>query len=483
MKLSRLTGAPCAPDPDIVGLASDSRAVKQGYLFAALSGSREDGCKYIPQAEENGAIAVLAAEGETKRAVLVRDPEPRRRLAQMAARFYPRQPEIVAGVTGTNGKTSTARFSAQLWTMLGRGGASLGTLGAFGPHYEKTLAHTTPDPIVLHRTLDEMTAAGATHLTMEVSSHALVQHRADGVKFRVAAFTNITQDHLDYHPDFESYLAAKTRLFTELLPKDGAAVVNADGFGGDRVEASARAAGLRTMTTGARGADLRIARAAPHAGGRSMEVEHAGGVVSIDFPFIGAFQAENALLAAGVVIASGFAAGDVLSLLPKLDGVPGRMQRVIEENGAAVYIDYAHTPDAIATALAAIRPHVKNRLIAIIGAGGDRDKTKRPHMGRAAALGADLVIVADDNPRSEDPAEIRRQVLAGAPKAMEIGDRHEAIAAAVAMLKKGDVLLIAGKGHETGQIVGDATLPFDDAAVAREEAAKLGGLGRGGLGR
>ena len=493
MKLSELTGAAHAPDPDIAGLASDSRSVKPGYLFAALSGFKDDGGRYIPQAEENGAVAILAADGEAKRAVFIRDAEPRRKLAQMAAKFFPRQPETIAGVTGTNGKTSTARFSAQLWTMLGAGGASLGTLGALGPNYSKVLAHTTPDPIILHQTLDEMTAAGATHLTMEVSSHALVQSRADGVKFKVAAFTNITQDHLDYHPDFESYLAAKTRLFTGLLPKDGAAVINADGEGGDRVAASAKAAGLRTLTTGARGNDLKIVRAAPHPGGRSMDVEHAGGAVAIDFPFIGAFQAENALLAAGIVIASGFAAKDVLPLLPELGGVPGRMQRVVEENGAAIYIDYAHTPDAIATALAAIRPHVRGRLIAIIGAGGDRDRTKRPHMGRAAALGADLVIVTDDNPRSEEAGEIRRQVLAGAPKAKEIGDRREAIAMAVAMLGDGDVLLIAGKGHETGQIVGGVTLPFDDGATAREEAARLGGLargkkgndggGRGGVGR
>lgn len=476
MKLSALLAAPSDPDPKIAGLALDSRAVQPGFLFAALPGVKEDGARYIQQAEENGAVAVLAARGETKRAVLVLDANPRRRLAEAAARFYPRQPGLVAGVTGTNGKTSTARFSAQLWTRLGAGGASLGTLGASGPGYAKTLAHTTPDPIVLHRTLDEMTAAGATHLTMEVSSHALVQHRADGVRFKIAAFANITQDHLDYHPDFESYLAAKARLFTELVAKDGAAIVNADGFGADRIEASAKGAGLRVLTTGARGRDLRIARATPHAGGRSMDIAFGGGAVSMDFPFIGAFQAENALLAAGIVIASGFAAKDVLALLPTLDGVPGRMQRVIEENGAAVYIDYAHTPDAIATALAAIRPHAKRRLVAIIGAGGDRDRSKRPHMGRAAALGADAVIVSDDNPRSEDPAEIRRQVLAGAPKALEIGDRREAIARAVAMLEPGDVLLIAGKGHETGQTVAGVTLPFDDAAVAREAAESLGGL-------
>ncbi|MBB5519248.1 UDP-N-acetylmuramoyl-L-alanyl-D-glutamate--2,6-diaminopimelate ligase [Amphiplicatus metriothermophilus] len=472
MKLSALLGRPCAPDPEIAGLALDSRAVRPGYLFAALEGAKDDGARYVPQAEENGAVAVLAGRRIETKAALVVDPDPRRLLAQMAARFYPRQPGIVAGVTGTNGKTSTARFSAQLWTMLGGKGASLGTLGAFAPGYEKKLAHTTPDAATLHETLDEMAGLGVTHLTMEASSHALVQRRADGVRFAIAAFTNITQDHLDYHPDFESYLAAKARLFTELLPQDGVAVVNADGEGAPLILERARTAGRRVMTTGALGKDLRITRARPHPAGLSIDVVCGEKTFALDLPLIGAFQAENALLAAGIVIASGFAADAVLPLLPRLDGVPGRMQRVGGVAGAAIYIDYAHTPDAIATALAAIRPHVKGRLVAIIGAGGDRDRAKRPHMGRAAALGADVVIVADDNPRSEDPAEIRRQILAGAPKAIEIGDRREAIARAVAMLESGDVLLIAGKGHETGQIVGDVVHPFDDGAVARAEAAK-----------
>jgi UDP-N-acetylmuramoyl-L-alanyl-D-glutamate--2,6-diaminopimelate ligase len=477
MKLSALIAAPCHPDPEITGVTCDSRAVRPGFLFAALRGEKADGAAFIPQAEENGAAAVLAAPGATSRVALVVDPDPRRRYAAIAARFYPRQPGVVVGVTGTNGKTSTARFAAQLWTRLGARAGSIGTLGAAAPDFERPLAHTTPEPATLHEILDGMAGAGATHVAMEVSSHALVQRRADAVRFSAAAFTNITQDHLDYHPDLDDYLRAKQRLFTELLPKGAPALVNADGEGADRIAETARAAGRRPLTIGARGDFLRITRASPHAAGLALDIAHPDGSTTIDLPFVGAFQAENALLAAGLVIALGAPAGAVVPLLPGLERVPGRMQRVAEVAGAVVYVDYAHTPNAIATALAALRPHARGRLVAVIGAGGDRDSKKRPLMGKAAARGADHVIVTDDNPRSEDPSAIRRAILEGAPRAEEIADRGEAIARAVSKLDAGDVLLIAGKGHETGQTVGAVTLPFDDAAVALQAARRRGEVG------
>jgi UDP-N-acetylmuramoyl-L-alanyl-D-glutamate--2,6-diaminopimelate ligase len=475
VKLSELAGRKVDPDPDIRGLASDSRAVKPGFLFAALPGAVADGAKFIPQAEEKGAVAVLATPGARATKPLIEDANPRLRLAEIAARFYAQQPGVIAGVTGTNGKSSTARFTAQLWRMLGEKAGSLGTLGAEAPGFAKKLAHTTPDPIELHETLAAMAKAGATHLAMEVSSHGLDQFRSDGVKFAAAAFTNLTQDHLDYHKTVEAYFAAKLRLFSELLPKGGVAVINADGEGAERVIAEAKRAGHKIITTGTRGDTLKLIRATAHAAGLSVAANAEGREYSIELPLVGAFQAENALLAAGIVIGLGAKAERVLPLLAKLEGVPGRMQRVAGTAGAAIYVDYAHTPDAVETALSALRPHVAGKLIAIIGAGGDRDKTKRPLMGRAASAHADAVIVTDDNPRSEDPATIRRDVLAGAHGAIEIGDRAAAIAEGAAMLKPGDVLLIAGKGHETGQVVGKTVLPFDDADVARAAAAKRGG--------
>lgn len=470
MKLSALAAERFDPDPEISGITPDSRAVREGFLFAALPGAKADGETFIPQAEKMGAAAVLARPGAVTRLPLVADTEPRRRLAQIAARFHPGQPNWIAGVTGTNGKTSTAVFAAALWAMLGAKSGSLGTLGAKGAGFERPLAHTTPEPVTLHETLDAMARAGITHLAMEVSSHALAQHRADGVTFSAAAFTNLTQDHLDFHKDFEDYFAAKLRLFVDLLPPHGTAVVNMDGARAPDVFAAAERRRLRVITTGRRGETIRILKAAPTPAGIDLDIEAEGSVRPLALPLIGAFQAENAALAAGLVVASGYRAGEVLPLLDRLPGVPGRMQRAASLRGAGVYVDYAHTPDAVATALAAIRPHAAGRVIAIIGAGGDRDRMKRPLMGKAAAAGADLVIVTDDNPRSEDPAAIRREVLAGCPGAREIGDRAEAIAAGVSMLRGGDVLLIAGKGHETGQIIAGVTHPFDDAEEARRAA-------------
>ncbi len=474
MKLSALALASFAPDPEIAGITADSRAVRPGFLFAALPGEKADGAKFIPQAEERGAGAILAAPGARARVPMVADDNPRLRLAEIAARFYPRQPAVIAGVTGTNGKSSTARFAARLWRRLGERAGSLGTLGAEATDYEKKLQHTTPDPVALHETLDEMARAGVTHLAMEVSSHGLAQYRADGVKFSAAAFTNLTQDHLDYHRGFDDYFAAKLRLFTELLPKGATAVVNADGAGAGHVATTSGVAGLKVVTTGAKGDFLKLVSAAPHANGQSIVVDHGRERYRIELPLVGAFQTENALVAAGLVIALGADAAKVLPRLAELEGAPGRMQHVADVDGAAIYVDYAHTPDAVATALAAIRPHAAGRVIAIIGAGGDRDRTKRPLMGAAAAAAADIVIVTDDNPRSEEPASIRREILAGAPDALEIGDRADAIAMGVSLLEPGDVLLVAGKGHETGQIVGDKVLPFDDAEAARAAASKRG---------
>jgi UDP-N-acetylmuramoyl-L-alanyl-D-glutamate--2,6-diaminopimelate ligase len=475
MRLSSLLGEACNPDPEIAGLTADSRAVRPGFLFAALPGEKVDGAAFIADAERAGAAAILARPGARSRVVLVADANPRRRLAAIAARFYERQPRIVVGVTGTNGKTSTTRFAAALWRSLGRGAGSLGTLGAEGPSYARPLQHTTPEPIVLHETLAELAGAGADSVAMEVSSHALAQHRADGVCFAGAAFTNITQDHLDFHGSFEAYFAAKLRLFTELVPPEGFAAINADGAGSRQIAEAAGARGLRLVTTGAAGRTLRLTRCEPEPSGLRIAVSAEGAArapIEINLGLIGRFQAENALLAAGAVIGAGEAIEPTLDALRALEGPPGRMQFAATAAGGAVYIDYAHTPDAVATALAAIRPHATGRLIAIIGAGGDRDRTKRPLMGRAAAAAADIVIVADDNPRSEDPAEIRRAILAGAPGALEIGDRGEAIRRGVSMLEPGDVLLIAGKGHETGQEIGGRVLPFSDLVAARQAAAE-----------
>ncbi len=474
MRLSQLAGEALTTDPDIRGLTADSRAVERGFLFAALPGVLADGAKFIPQAEERGAAAILARPGARSTLPLVIDREPRQRLAHMAAQFFPRQPEIIAGITGTNGKTSTALFAAQLWERLGRKSASLGTLGVRGEAFNANLTHTTPEPVTLHKMLDEMTAAGVTHLAMEVSSHGLAQHRADAVKFKIAAFTNLTQDHLDYHQGFDEYLNAKLRLFSALLDEGGVAVINKSSKYAEQFSDAAEKRRVKVIGVGAGGQDLKQIKVAPHAAGLDVSVDAFGTPYNLSLPLVGAFQAENALLAAGIVIASGASIADVLAGLENLTPVPGRMQLAARINDAAIYVDYAHTPDAVATALKGLRPHTKGRLIAIIGAGGDRDKAKRPMMGCAAKENADIVIVTDDNPRNEDPSAIRREIIAGCPQATEIGDRRQAIAAGTAMLKAGDVLLIAGKGHETGQVAGGETFAFNDVEVAQAAADALG---------
>ena len=477
-----LSGAPPL-DPEIAGLTADSRQVKPGFLFAALRGTLRDGRLFAGEAVTNGAVAILtddhpcalAIDPECRRRVaIVADANPQRRLALLAARFYPRQPRVIAAVTGTNGKTSVAHFTREIWTALGHPAASLGTLGLVSPAGRRPGALTTPDPVGLHRDLSQLAQGDVDHVAIEASSHGLAQFRLDGISVAAAAFTNLTRDHLDYHGDMESYRAAKERLFTVLLAPQGAAVLNADSPEFARLSALCRERGHSVIAYGGmQGAELRILERRPRPFGQQLMAELFGRRVEFDLPLVGDFQAMNVLAALGLAIAAGAAPDRAVAALPRLSGVPGRLQLVGKSAaGAPVFVDYAHTPDALATVLAALRPHAEGRLAIVFGAGGDRDRGKRPLMGRVAAELADLVWVTDDNPRGEDPAAIRRAILAAAPKAREIGDRRAAIAAAIGELRHGDVLVLAGKGHETGQIVGDEILPFDDAVVAREVLAQ-----------
>jgi UDP-N-acetylmuramoyl-L-alanyl-D-glutamate--2,6-diaminopimelate ligase len=467
-----LTEAPSGCDRiAIAGLTADSREVRPGWLFAALRGSRADGSRFIADAVARGAVAVLAAEGtqlEVAAGVpLLVSAEPRRTLALMAARFYAVQPDTVVAVTGTSGKSSVADFARQIFAALGHKAASLGTIGLITPGESRYGSLTSPDPVTLHKTLAELARDGITHLALEASSHGLDQHRLDGLVLRAAAFTNLGHDHLDYHPSVAAYLAAKLRLFSELLPPDGVAVVNADSEHVSEVIAVARRAGRSVMTVGTAGETLWLEGLQPERFAQRLRVRHPGGAADVRLPLLGAYQAGNALLAAGLAIATGAPAARVLPALGSLHGVAGRLEVMGMVRGGLVVIDYAHKPDALAAALGALRPFAPGRLICVFGCGGDRDKAKRPTMGQIAARLADTVIVTDDNPRSEDAREIRAQILAGAPSAREIGDRAEAILAGSRLLGAGDLLLIAGKGHETGQIVGDKVIPFSDHEVVR----------------
>ena len=468
-------------DTDIVGLTCDSRLVEPGFLFAALAGARADGRAFIPEAMARGAAAVLAPPGtriETREppVPLLVDDNPRRRFALMAARFFASQPPTVAAVTGTNGKTSVVSFLRQVWTRLGRQAAGLGTLGIAAPGLEVAGSLTTPDPVELHRILADLAGRGVECLAMEASSHGLAQHRLDGVRVAAGAFTNLSRDHLDYHGSMESYLEAKTRLFSDIMGAGGVAVVNADAPYGEAVRAVCAARGHRIITYGARGEDIRLEDAAPLPEGQRLRLTVMGRAHTVTLPLVGAFQAENALCALGLALACGEDAKRAVAALEGLDGVPGRVQRIAgHPGGAAVFVDYAHTPDALASVLGALRPHARGRLFVVFGCGGDRDPGKRPQMGRTACALADVVIVTDDNPRGEDAARIRRQILAACEGARDIADRRQAIAAAVAELRPGDLLVVAGKGHEQGQIVGDEVRPFDDAEVLR---AAIGELGR-----
>jgi UDP-N-acetylmuramoyl-L-alanyl-D-glutamate--2,6-diaminopimelate ligase len=475
LKLTELIGSAGPPtvgrrlaDPDIVGLSADSRLVRPGFLFAALPGLQRDGRAFAADALSRGAVG-LPPERREPLAILV-DADPQRRLAVLAARFHGRQPRIVAAVTGTNGKTSVVHFTREIWTTLGFAAASLGTLGLVTTSERRPGALTTPDPVVLHRDLAALATSGIEHVAIEASSHGLHQRRLDGLLITAAAFTNLTRDHLDYHGDTANYRAAKDRLFTKLLAPGGSAVLNADSEEYPRLAALCRGLGHRILGYGAaRAADLRLLVREPKGSSQVLVLDILGQRRELLLPLPGAFQAMNALAALGVVIATGGPSASAIEALAHLTGVPGRLQFVAEgESGGAIVVDYAHTPDALATVLATLRSHASGRLVVLFGCGGDRDPGKRPLMGRVAAHFADRVYVTDDNPRSELPAEIRRAILVAAPKAVEIGDRRQAIATAIAEIGPRDLLLIAGKGHETGQIVGNKTHPFDDAAVARE---------------
>ena len=464
---------------DIRGLTADSRRVQPGYVFAALPGARHDGATFVGEALKRGAVAVIASTEAARvwpgTPILVHD-NPRRALARMAARFHGRQPRFVAAVTGTNGKTSTVVFARQIWTRLGRKAASLGTLGIHAPSWTTEQGLTTADPVALHEALARLADAGVDRAAMEASSHGLAQFRLDGVRVAIAAFTNLTRDHLDYHGSMAAYRDAKARLFAELVQADGTAVVNADGEEGAHFIALARTRGLRLIDYGAAASALRLLAREARPDGQSLSLSWQGARRDVFLPLVAAFQASNAMGAAAIAIASGEDPDAVFDAMGRLDGVPGRVERAaVLENGAAVYVDYAHTPDALQTVLAALRPHARGRLLVAFGCGGDRDAGKRPLMGAVAQRLADLVVVTDDNPRSEDPAAIRRQVRAGCPDAREIGSRAEAIDWAVCQLAPGDVLVLAGKGHERTQTIGDKVLPFDDAAVAREAVARRGG--------
>lgn len=451
---------------DIVvsGLSADSRQVKPGHVFFALAGAKTDGAKFIDAAIAGGAVAVVGEQAPPAgiRVPFLKSANARHALALASARFYPRQPQTIAAVTGTSGKTSVAAFTRQIWMREGLAAASVGTIGLVSPKRTVYGSLTTPDPISLHRTLDEIAGEGVTHLAFEASSHGLDQHRLDGVRVDAGAFTNLSRDHMDYHPTIEHYLGAKLRLFTDLVKKDGAAVIVADHEHSDTVIAAARKRGLRVLTVGRKGQDIRLADAAIDGFGQAMTIEHAGKRAKLRLPLVGEFQIENALVSAALVIATGSDAANAFAALEELQGAKGRLELVGEKNGAAIFVDYAHKPDALEKVLIALRPYARRKLVVVLGAGGDRDAGKRPVMGEIAARGADGVIVTDDNPRSENPAAIRAAILKAAPGAREIGDRAEAIRVAIAELQPGDALVIAGKGHETGQIIGAETLPFSD---------------------
>jgi UDP-N-acetylmuramoyl-L-alanyl-D-glutamate--2,6-diaminopimelate ligase len=465
----------------VTGIASDSRKVGPGSVFFAVPGTKVDGMSFVPQAAGAGAVAIV---GEAERpadlpgdVLYIRVDDVRKALAHAASRFHPRQPEKVVAVTGTSGKSSVADFTRQLFAALGHKSASLGTLGVITSDGAAYGSLTTPDPISLHRTLDTLAKDGVTRLAMEASSHGIDQRRLDGVHLSAAGFTNLGRDHLDYHNTTQAYAAAKLRLFDTLLPADAPAIINADGPYADVFEQGVRKRGLTMLTTGRMGETIRLVESRPEGSGQALVLEAFGKRHETVLPLLGAFQVENALVAAGLVLAvegEGKAA-EVFEGFKALKGVSGRLEQVGEVDGAICIVDYAHKPDALAHVLDALRPFAGGRLFCIVGCGGDRDRGKRPLMGRIATDKADIVIVTDDNPRSEDPAAIRAEVLKGAPGAREIGDRALAIRTAVKELRRGDILVVAGKGHETGQIIGDRTLPFSDHDEVRAAIAERQG--------
>ena len=460
-------------DSQVTGFAIDHRKVAKGSLFGAFKGAVFNGEDFIPHAVDRGAVAVVARpEVTVEKVPHLADPEPRRLFAELAAKFYAPYPDTVIAVTGTNGKTSTVEMTRQIWRMLGHRSASIGTLGVTTSDDQVKTGLTTPDIVTFLNNMAGLKRMGMTHVAYEASSHGLDQHRAEGVPLAAAAFTNFSRDHLDYHATMEEYFEAKMRLFERLLPPDKPVIVWTDDPKSAEVVERARRVGHPLLTVGTRGETIRLLEQTPTALGQNLVLEHDRTPYRLALPLIGAYQASNVLTAAGLVLATGGEWKATFSAMQRVAPVRGRLERaVISRDGVPVYIDYAHTPDALEAAIAALGPHVDGRLITVFGAGGDRDQGKRPEMGAVAARLSDLVIVTDDNPRTEDPAAIRSAIMVGAPAAMEVAGRREAIAQAIRMSGAGDIILVAGKGHETGQVIGDRVLPFDDALVARECAA------------
>ncbi len=470
---SQLAAGPAAA-LEITGVASDSRKVERGFLFAALKGVKADGAAFVADAVRRGAAAIIAAKdaalGDVGVPVLHVD-DPRHALAVAAAAFYGAQPPVMVAVTGTSGKTSVASFTRQIWAYAGFPAANIGTTGVFSPTRADYNSLTTPDPVELHRVLKELADEGVTHAAMEASSHGLDQRRLDGVALSAGAFTNLGRDHMDYHATVDEYLGAKMRLFDTLLPKGAPAIIFADDHFSARAIEAAKAAGLDVKTVGRKGNFITLKRVEHERFRQHVEVRIGDEIFEISLPLAGDFQVANALVAAGLAMVTGVPAAAAMRALERLKGAPGRLDLVgATEDGAPAYVDYAHKPEALENVLTSVRPFTTGRVVVVFGCGGDRDKGKRPIMGEIAARLADVVIVTDDNPRSEVPAQIRSEIMAAAPGATEIGDRREAIFTAVSMLNAGDTLVVAGKGHEEGQIVGGVTLPFSDHA---EVAAAL----------
>jgi len=460
-------------DSEVTGFAIDHRKVTKGNVFGAFRGAVFDGEDFIPQAVGRGAVAVVARpQAKVDGAVHLADDKPRRLFAQMASRYFAPYPGTVVAVTGTNGKTSTVEMTRQIWRMIGHRSASIGTLGVTTSDDQVKTGLTTPDIVTFLSNMAGLKRMGISHVAYEASSHGLDQYRAEGVPLAAAAFTNFSRDHLDYHPTMDAYFEAKMRLFDEVIEPGRTAVIWTDDPKSAEVIERAKLRGLEVMTVGRMGETIRLIEQAPTPLGQTLVIDHGGKQERLALPLIGAYQASNVMTAAALVLATGGEWRDVFSAMGRVSPVRGRLERaVISRAGAPVYIDYAHTPDALEAAILALRPHVEGKLITVFGAGGDRDQGKRAPMGAVATRMSDVVIVTDDNPRSEDPARIRADIIAGAPGAIEVEGRREAIARALEMAQGGDIILLAGKGHETGQIIGDRVLPFDDALVARECAA------------
>ncbi|MCI9864971.1 UDP-N-acetylmuramoyl-L-alanyl-D-glutamate--2,6-diaminopimelate ligase [Rhizobium skierniewicense] len=453
---------------DITGITADSRNAAPGSLFVAVAGTKADGSSYVADAVAKGAVAVVSSHAIDAGVPVLVVSDPRRFLALAAARFYGKQPETMVAVTGTAGKTSVASFTRQIWAIAGHAAAQIGTTGVIAPGREDYGSLTTPDPVSLHALLTELASEGVTHAAMEASSHGLDQRRLDGVKLAAAAFTNLGRDHMDYHPTMEDYMDAKMRLLDTLLPKGSPVIIYADDPWSDRAIEAATAAGHDVRTVGRKGDYLALKRVEHFRHKQMIEVHHQGKIYEVDIPLAGDFQVANALVSAGLAISTGAPAAVALKALEKLVGAAGRLELIGQtKNGALAYVDYAHKPDALENVLTSVRPFTSGRIITVFGCGGDRDKGKRPIMGEVATRLSDIVIVTDDNPRSEEPQTIRSEIMAAAPGALEIGDRAKAISHAVSLLGNGDTLIVAGKGHEEGQIVGGVTLPFSDHEQVR----------------